>query len=426
MNRPIQDTGVATGTGALFTPVRILSAVAVLLVLFIVLAPQERVDIRAMYSSYAAGAGGSRALYEVLGRIGFTVSRNEKPLTSPLPDTTSTYVLIAPAQPLTSVEQTQLLYAVRHGAILVFTSDNDALADSLGFEIASPSDGFRTLSLATVAGGNPPAPNAQDPRAMFQAAFPIGLTVASKSKSGNQAFLWLDPPIRGAGDITSAQFDSTQQPTLVLGHRFGRGYTIAVAPSPILMNQVMREPRTAIAIVRAIQFANFTLRTTPRSNKVVFDEYHHGFGAHADMAAAVEHALTATPGGRMTLGIVAAALVLLLAFGIRPLAPVSIPPVSRRSPLEHVGALAHAYSQVDARNLGANRLVRGLRRRHSMGLPRSLPDSAYLSTLHDRLPAVSADVDSISAALAPNSPDSSDHFATIGAAVANIERAFQE
>ena len=409
--------------GSVFTPVRVLSAAAALLALFILLAPQEREDVGAAYSSYAVGAGGARALYETLGRLGFVVSRNEVSLASaPISDSTSAYALIQPAQPLTTIEQTQLLAAVRRGLVLIFTPDDDELADSLGFELRSTPGAFYTLSRTTVAGGNPPAPATQDPRAAFQEAFPISVTVASKSKSGNQTFLWL----QSLSAVDQATSDSAQRPALVLGHRFGRGYVIAVAPAQILMNQVMRQPRAAIAVVRALQFANGSASPTARSPRVVFDEYHHGFGAHADMPAAIVHALTDTPPGRVALEITVAALVLLLAFAVRPLAPVPIPPISRRSPLEHVGALAHAYSQIDARRLGTSMLVRGLRRRHSLGLPRSASSTTYLSALRDRLPGASADVDRIVTALAPDSPTSSDHFAVTGAAVANIERAFRE
>lgn len=407
------------------TPVRILSAIAALLLLFVIFAPQPRSNISARYSSYAAGAGGIEALYEVLARVGFSVSRNEKPLAAP-PDTSSAYVLITPAQPLTSFEEMRLLEAVRRGAILVFTWDNETLTDSLGFDASSPNDQFYSLRHTVVAGGNPSESDTPpDPSTVFQTSVPINVTVTSKSPSGNQAFLWLESLTSGQAR-GSAMPDSIRQPTLVLGHNFGRGYAIAVAPAEILMNQALRQARPAIAIVRAIQFANATLNQHPRSNRVVFDEYHHGFGTHADMVAAVQHALTATPAGRMALEIIGASLVLLLAFGVRPMAPLSTAPISRRSPLEHVGALAHAYLQVDARALGANRLVRGLRRRHPLGLPRSLPDAEYLSALRRRIPSVSVDVDRISATLAPDSPDSSDHFATTGAAVANIERTFRE
>jgi hypothetical protein len=424
MSTASRIAGFETPTGgSMFTPVRVLSAAVALLAIFILLAPQEREDVGAAYSSYAVGAGGARALYETLDRLGFVMSRNEKSLSSaPIPDSISAYALLQPAQPLTTIEQTRLLAAVRRGLVLIFTPGDDDLTDSLGFELKSSPGGFYTLSRTAVAGGNPPVPAAQDPRAAFQAAFPISVTVVSKSKSDNQTFLWL----QSLSNVDRTISDSAQRPALVLGHRIGRGYVIAVAPAQILMNQVMREPRAAIAIVHALQFANGAVPSAARSPGVVFDEYHHGFGTHADMPAAVAHALTDTPPGRVALEITLAALVLLLAFAVRPLAPVSIPPVSRRSPLEHVGALAHAYSQVDARSLGANMLVRGLRRRHSLGLPRSASNSTYLSALRDRLPAVSTDIDRIATALVPDSPNSSDRFAATGAAVANIERAFRE
>lgn len=408
-------------SGSLFTPLRVLSAVAVLLVLFIIFAPQEREDAGPAYSSYSVGSGGIKALYETLDRLGFSVSRNDKSLASAL-DSTAAYALIQPAQPLTVTEQAQLLAAVRGGMVLIFTPDDDDLADSLGFELESSPGGFYTLSRTTVASGNPPVPADQDPRTSFQTAFPISATVTSKFKSGNQAFLWLEP----LPNSDQARSDSTRQPALVLGHRFGRGYVIAVTPAQIIINRTMREPRAAIAIVRALQFANTTVSPRKRQNRIIFDEYHHGFGTHADMPAAVAHALTDTPSGRTALQVAAAALVLLLAFAVRPIAPLSVPPVSRRSPLEHVGALAHAYAQVDARSLGANRLVRGLRRRHPLGLPRSVPDVIYLSALRDRLPIASTDVDRVAAAIVPDSPDLSDHFSATGTAVANIERAFRE
>jgi hypothetical protein len=417
----IRATGAdgQSSDGTRITPIRILSVAAVLLLVFIVFAPQQRPDAGSSYSSYAVGASGTRALYEVLARIGFAVSRNEKPLTSS-PDSASTYVLIAPAQPLTAVENNHLLGAVRRGAILVFTPDDGSLVDSLGFEPASPPRGFNTLSQTTVAGGNPPSPEAPASSTIFENVFPIAVTVASKAGFDSQAFLWLDAAAPGSKD------DSAQHPTLVLGHRFGRGYAIAVAPAPIITNQLMRDPNAAIAITRAIQFADSSLASFSRSNVVVFDEYHHGYGTHADMIGAVERGLTTTSVGRMTVQFIAAALVLLLAYGVRPLAPASVPTPSRRSPLEHVGALAHAYLHVRAHKLGANRLVRGLRRRHSLGLPGSLPDPVYLTALRTRVPGVSADVDRILTALAPDSPDSSDHFAITSAAVANIERTFQK
>lgn len=407
------------------TPIWILSIVAALVVLFVIFVPQQRTDPRAIYSSYGTGDGGTRALYETLDRVGFDVARNEKALTAQRPDTNSIYALINPAQPLTATELNILIGAVRHGAILIFTMDGSDLADSLGFKSTQPADGFFTLGSTVVAGGNPALPDVKDdPQALFQQAFPIGLVVKSDtSYSDNQPFLWLAP----SRTSKAAKLDSTRQQSLILGHPFGNGYAIAINPPAIVMNRVIRLSRPAIAVVRAIDYAS-ALRHSgaiqPRT--VVFDEYHHGFGQHADMVAAIRDALITTPAGRMTVEVIVAALILLLAFGVRPLAPVPTPAVSRRSPLEHVSALAYAYSQIDARKLGTSWLVRGLRRRHSLGLARSLPDADYLTALQSRLTSASQDVDYVTRALAADTPDSSDRFARVGAAIANIERAFQQ
>src|SRR5665213_3329689 len=108
-----------------------------------------------------------------------------------------------------------ILTAVRRGTILVFTMGDDALADSLDFQTTMPADGFYTLGRTSVAGGNPQPPTVQDPRAIFQTAFPISVTVASTSKGSSQTFLWLEPRTGSK----AAQLDSAQQAALVIGHR---------------------------------------------------------------------------------------------------------------------------------------------------------------------------------------------------------------
>lgn len=402
------------------TPILVLLGVAVLLIILVLLAPHEDADGGAIFNSYSANNQGTRGLYDVLSRLGFATSRNVKPLTAP-PDSNSAFFLLQPAQPLTAVEQNNLLGAVRRGAVLVFTADDGEFADSLGFGVVAPSDGFYTMLGVSVAGGNPPSPVVRNPNATLQNAFPVSTVLKSKTKSGNQTFMWLDSQTDSAG----TPVDSAQRLALVLGHRFGQGYAIGISSAPIVTNRLLRNPAVAVAIFRALRYANTATAVQPRSNLVVFDEYHHGFGVHADVAAAVERALSGTPVGRMTLEIMVAALILVLAFAVRPIAPLPAPSLSRRSPLEHVGALAHAYLKVNARQLATGRLIRGLRRRHPLGFPRSMPDSAYLSSLRERFPGVSMDVDRLLASLTAISHDSSDHFATTGAAVANIERAFK-
>ncbi len=414
MTSPVLNTGTRLGS---VTPARILSFVAVLLVLFVLLAPQPRSDQSAAFSSYATGAGGSRALYDVLQRLHFDVSRNDQPLTT-APARASVYILLKPAQPLTTSELNRVIGAVARGAILVFTAEDESLADSLGFGLIAPTD-FYTLQNATVAGGNPAEPEPADPGRVLGTVIPINATVGSTTGYRNDPFLW----VASRGSAGTESTDSTHLPALVRGHRYGRGYVIAIAPSQIVMNQALRFSVTTIAIVRAIRFACATIGSGSPCSTVVFDEYHHGFGKHADMIGTIQRSLAQTAPGRMAIELLAAALVLLLAFAVRPLAPVAARSASRRSPLEHVGALAHAYTRVNAHALGSRRLMRGLRRRHPLGVPMSLPDETYLSALRSRIPSVAEDIDSINTALSADSSATSDNFAASGDAFAKIERA---
>ena len=78
--------------------------------------------------------------------------------------------------------------------------------------------------------------------------------------------------------------------------------------------------------------------------RIVFDEYHHGFGTHANTRAVTVRALTRTGAGRTVLQLALAGLLLLLALGVRPVKPQPRHSIERRSALEHVGALARAYA----------------------------------------------------------------------------------
>ena len=159
--------------------------------------------------------------------------------------------------------------------------------------------------------------------------------------------------------------------------------------------------------------------------RLVFDEYHHGYGTHADPLGASARALVVTPLGRLALQVAAAGLVLLAALGIRPVAPAARRPIERRSPLEHVGALARAYEQVGASRLAARRLVRGLRRRHGGWRGAGAPsggdaDAEFLHQVAARRPAAADDARRLARALDAATPR--DELPELGAAAARLEQ----
>jgi hypothetical protein len=96
---------------------------------------------------------------------------------------------------------------------------------------------------------------------------------------------------------------------------------------------------------------------------VSFDEYHQGFGEGGTLWKAGLGWLVSKPGGWTFLQLVAAALVALLLAAVRFGPAVPLTERRRRSPLEHVDALASGLERAGATALAREKLVGGLRRR---------------------------------------------------------------
>jgi hypothetical protein len=214
--------------------------------------------------------------------------------------------------------------------------------------------------------------------------------------------------------LLAVHTDSVDKP-VILGRTLGEGRVVVIADPDFLRNVVLRRGDAAVLMVRLIEWAD-----RGRATPVIFDEYHHGHGRHSDMIGTIGDALNDSPYGRGVLQAAAAALILLLALSVRPIAPVSRTIVERRSPLEHVGALSRAYERIGATRLAARRLVRGLRRRHPLGATGALTDDGYLALIRERAPALKEDAALLARAI--REPLPAGEFVSAGAAIDNIER----
>lgn len=353
------------------TPAMVLLGAAAILALFVLLMPRPAEQRGPTLDSRSMALDGAGGLYRTLARLGFPVRRGSVRLTGPL-SPNATYVILAPAIPITAEETSAILAAVRGGATILFTPGRGALSDSLGFDDDYASS-LHTIRDARVIGG--PVPRIASP----YTPLPLNETVVLDDSTvavHSLAFMWY-----ASTDSSAREVDA-----IVLGRTFGRGHAIAVAPAAVLTNQLLRTGPPAVAIVRALEWAD---RGT--QHPIIFDEYHHGAGIHADPFGAVVYALTETAPGRVALMALAAALALLASAAWRPIAPVHVATVQRRSPLEHVQALARAYLQTGADRLATERLVRGLRRRHPLGLPRGVSDRIYLEAVRTRFPQAASD-----------------------------------
>jgi hypothetical protein len=375
------------------TPKRVFLAVALLLFVAVLFAPEPQSLTEAALSSYGTDPGGARGLHDVLDRLGFTVERRLRPMRDSL-ERDRLYVVLDPPIPLTAAEVHLLLDAVRNGASLL-------VVPSLGSRVAD--------SLHVV-----PAPEV-----LRRGARPDTTTVMrgyartvlrSPSRSDSSTVFRLP-----AGGVIFLSVDTRRgtQP-VVVGVALGRGRVVIAADRELLRNSSIRAGEEAVRAVRMIEW----LQRGGRAQPIVFDEYHQGFGMQANVFRTTRRALLETPAGRAVVQAVAAGLFLLLAVGVRPLRPRTQASIERRSALEHVSALARAYSAVHARDRAAQLLVRGLRRRHG-GLQSGRDDIAYLQAIRAQEPAVARDVDQLVATMTGAPAGNS---AEVTSALARVER----
>ncbi len=385
---------VADSVERWLTPRVVFTALIALTLLAILALPQEDFgeDFESLTTRSYDGSG-ARGVFEIADRLGWRVERRETPLAVPL-DSNAVYVVLAPPSPLTTGEVSALLDAVRRGAGLFLVPQNRTpLADSLRIR---RSDTPRMLVVRS-------RQLARD-------------SVASRSERFStwaNYTLGLQKPIPAdtTSFLTGLYF--TRVP-IATGFSLGRGRVVALADGGLIRNRSLRGELMGVEIMRMLGWV-----TPTTGAAMVFAEYHHGFGTHVNVSGLVAEALLESAPGRTALQLIAAALLLLWALGPRPIPPVAPQRIERRSPLEHVGALARAYEQVGATRLAAQQMVRGLRRRHPFG-GASFTDGSYLAAIKLRHPETSQYIDTLETAM-QRALQPSD-FVSVGRAIDNIER----
>jgi len=381
------------------TPRRVIVAFIVVVVVGTLLTPSGLPESGGRLTSHAYDAGGVRGFYEAAARLGWPVTRIEDRFQGIL-DTNAIYVVLHPTVQPTSREASALLTAVRSGAgMLLVAGSGSALADSLGLKEVTTN----TLGPYAVARRAAWDSLGAWPTPMW----PFGVIERTDSAPDN-VVVFLEAVRLRANMVTDTQ-------AVVVGVPLGKGRIAMIADGAVLANRNFRASTASVLPIRLLEWL-----APDRKPTLVFAEYHQGYGRHPSVTRAIRTALFGTPVGRAALQVLAAAGVLLLVHAIRPIAPRGVARVERRSPIEHVGALAHAYAQVGATRIAIRRLVRGLRRRHPIGILRAATDEEYLASVAARHPSVALQIELLAAATSER--QTPERFREAGAAVAHIER----
>ncbi len=390
-------------------PIIVLPVLGVLLLAAVIFSPggfTSSLDTR--LTTYSATPYGARALYDVLGRLGWHVVRRRSVFRAPV-DSNGTYLIMSPPLDLSATEVSAVLDAVRRGATIVVSPDaGSALADSLRIRRTRFDEDLEVLRSDTT--------DASDSASSFiAAAINAGgvsrylRPVPTSERDTEPVF----PP--DTTTLLRVRADSGRVQPAIMTRKLGKGTAVVVADLGFVRNDNVRDTTGMILAVRLLERVGIE-----PTQRLVFDEYHQGFGDATSMSGVIDHALFGTPVGRAAVQALIAGLILLLAVGIRPVKPRERATIERRSPLEHVGALRLAYEQIQATRLATNRLVRGLRRRHPLGAG-ALPDDAYLSLLSQRAPGAAGDTALLQRAL--TTPMATADWVAVGGAIDHIERA---
>lgn len=133
------------------------------------------------------------------------------------------------------------------------------------------------------------------------------------------------------------------------------GWVKLLADPAYLTNEALRQTDAGIALLPWIVNAGV--------ERLVVDEYHHGFGRQRSIVAAAWGWLRTAPGGWAMLQLALAGLAALVVAAVRFGAPARSLERRRRSELEHLEALASGLERAGGSRTAVNLLIGGLRRR---------------------------------------------------------------
>ena len=406
-------------------------------------------------TTYSAEPQGARVLYELASRLGWHVERWTQS-GSVDPDPRTVVAILDPVQPIGAIEAHRLLERVRAGSGLLYVmSGSSPLNDSLHVKrslfgglyeataagtaesprVRAATDSLKARHFAS--GGDSSRADDEEEQASSECGH-VDASGGALPLWGDQKvhlfrFSWTAPRPSGTvvfarSAVEEGQRDTTARVNTIAAAGFpvGRGRVVLLSDADLIRNDVIRVCRWGLDVVTA-RMLEYLAAGEIKRDRLVFDEYHQGFGTHPGTLRTVVVYLSHAASGHVLIQAMLGGLVLLLALGPRAL-PVHDPErVERRSPLEQVTALAQAYSRVGGTRTATSRLLRGVRRRVERGgrgegsLSAAESDARFLDHVAAN-PALTDDVALIRRGL--SAPLSRREFEDVGSALERVEHSF--
>ncbi len=301
-------------------------------------------------STYLTGPSGASAFADAVSRLGVEVQRFRRPIaTLTAPDSTrrdEIVALLGPTQPLSAAEARHLLDLP---VDLLLAGDRSARAiRCLGYHVSVRQRLDPAFPRAPANAEHLPAPRVWGVLTPHQARE----MVDSSGPDGRKVPCEVPTPAR----VDTLLLTVTERLVAVrLTYPDDRAVTI-VADDRLFRNRTLRYTYAGGFVLGLV---------APRYRRVVVDEFHHGYQVAGSLTAAALDWSTRSPWGWIVWQLAAVGVVALIASGVR-FGPVRSAIVRRRrSPMEHVRALATALAAARGHDVAVRLMIQGLRRRLS-------------------------------------------------------------
>lgn len=339
-------------------------------------------------SSYLTGPNGASALAEVLERFGATVERHERPFfvldTTGLAGSRAWLAVLEPDFSLAESELRSVGHWLAAGGS-IFAAGETGIEECFGVRVLPflPTTARRPTRAIRERGSL----DVRETRAEFRPLRESQQDEVSTECSAFPAVVDREVVLTTAGNDSVAIMY-----TMATGAR-----ALLLADSRYVANEDLRETDAGSLVLPLL------LEHEP--SVVTIDEFHHDFGPGGSLYGAAMSWMRRTPAGWAMIQIVFVAILAIFARAIRFGPALEVVHRERRSPLDHVDALATGLARARSADAAVTLLVDGLRRR--LGRPatgeQATPErlSAWLDTLKlaTRTDTARAAVDRLKAAL---------------------------